>query len=979
MKILNRNLFAFIFVILIGLTPLLWFKGNMITGEEYFALDYGNWGEMYSSTWGSNSNYGDESIWVPFRFQGYFFIFLKWIGLNSYASLVTWNVFLWMSSTLAFFFLLKYIFKDRIPDWIKAIAAVFYTFNPYFLNIPILYTPPRLQFLFLPIILLILYRYVTSKDDRLKSILLLGLVSFVASPIYVNIPTASTIFIPTLLLILFINIVEKKYLDILKHLVIFIVITILFNAWWMIPTWWKVGGQLSSIRRVTGGFITIDRSPVNDVISYFGSWAFRENAGGLDYFPYYKSFDGFPLVILRYIPFIAILIAFYFFKKNYEKNDNNYFLIFITLLFWISLFMAKGTSGFAGGLFMFLYKYFPMIWIYREPYAKFIPLAIVSGSILLPYGLNALNEIIKSRFKYSQIIFFGVFCVIGLAIGYPYWNNQLFAKQNNYVSRSPIVNYPDYWKIIDEKWKPSNGYYITFPSQAITEIYLWPSGYSGSPYVVLKKAKVLNVPAFLQSNSYSDSTIALLYEYLIKDPEKFVKLAPTYNISGIIFQGDTAYGDNSIKQAYIKEKYQKYLAIQADKVDIYEFNNNASEIAFLNKDINYNTKPTNMLGYRKIKQALNPTDMVDYIESTNDSANVFFKSSDLFTTGAYSYKLDDLPAGPYDVRMSGDLGYLKNIVADTSPIKLTLKTTDTAVNFKLNINKITCCNAINLDVQDIPPVDITKGIERQIASSNNLPIYIAKMDDYDLSNYHSVLINFRENLPYDVIVGIVQIDNVSGNQNVIGNGLVKGGTNKIQFTTEPTGQLDMAFKPSYVLTIQPAMNVSKENAQIPLNITSILTKKIPYFSLVFKKDINTANPSENPNELESGNSISMYKRISKALAIVKIDNINKESILQFKESYDPRWVLYKINDNQTKALQDNILSRTVTAFMLATSKQPANSINIEGYSNGWNLNAGETGNYAILYRPEYITNMLMGVAYVLSVFVIGYIFIYKRK
>ena len=218
MKILNRNLFAFIFVILIGLTPLLWFKGNMITGEEYFALDYGNWGEMYSSTWGSNSNYGDESIWVPFRFQGYFFIFLKWIGLNSYASLVTWNVFLWMSSTLAFFFLLKYIFKDRIPDWIKAIAAVFYTFNPYFLNIPILYTPPRLQFLFLPIILLILYRYVTSKDDRLKSILLLGLVSFVASPIYVNIPTASTIFIPTLLLILFINIVEKKYLDILKQI-----------------------------------------------------------------------------------------------------------------------------------------------------------------------------------------------------------------------------------------------------------------------------------------------------------------------------------------------------------------------------------------------------------------------------------------------------------------------------------------------------------------------------------------------------------------------------------------------------------------------------------------------------------------------------------------------------------------------------------------------------------------------------------------
>ena len=85
--------------------------------------------------------------------------------------------------------------------------------------------------------------------------------------------------------------------------IVFVFSFLLFNFWWIFPYILNLSNT-SEIRSSASAFSAVSISNVKDVITQFGSWAFTEKPGKYFYFPYNVNYFKFPLVIIKYLPFL---------------------------------------------------------------------------------------------------------------------------------------------------------------------------------------------------------------------------------------------------------------------------------------------------------------------------------------------------------------------------------------------------------------------------------------------------------------------------------------------------------------------------------------------------------------------------------------------------------------------------------------------------------------------------------------------------
>ena len=469
-------------ILLTGLTPLLWFHGHLITGEEFYALDYGMWGKIYTQGWAPNVNFGEFSLFLPFKLQYLFFHLFEILNINYYYALVSWHVLAWVITGLFFYLFIKQVYREKMSPLIAVIAIIFYVFNPFFLNISVLLTPPRILFMFLPLIFALLHKYIIQDQGGYKIIAALSLITFFVSPLYVNIPYGSIIFIVIALGIVYKNVfIRTNFRNLLLHFMFFIVLSSLLNIWWAVPFVMKIRTNVGDIKGTTSNFVTIAASKTQDVLTYFGSWAFREKATEeIYYFPYYKNYDRFPLVAARFLPFLLIAgVPFFLIKqiKKREKNSESEFLLFLVGMAWLFILLAKGISGFGGSIFGFFYDNVPLFWFFREPYAKFMPVYALIGDTLLVYTLIKISTELKSR-NFLRILLFVILIISGVALGRPYWSAEVVGETENKKISSQTVIVPDYWEDLRENWEPKKGYYVLYPTFQVSEYLKWPSGYN---------------------------------------------------------------------------------------------------------------------------------------------------------------------------------------------------------------------------------------------------------------------------------------------------------------------------------------------------------------------------------------------------------------------------------------------------------------------------------------------------------------------
>jgi hypothetical protein len=558
----------FLLSVLLGLIPLHWYRGFPLATEEYFGLDYAAWGRLFSEAWFSVSNYGGMNP-MAFKFQGLVVQIIKSLGFNLLHTQMSWYILTWILSAAFMYVFLYKLFAKKVPGYILFLGTLFYVYTPFFLGISVLASPHRVLFAIMPLVGLLIYKYYTSKKiGTYISLFFLGVVLMLGSPIFANPPLGVALVMFPALSILFKNLVPRVApVNFIKEFLFFVVVFVALNFWWLLPIFFVFTIRIATFTRFAGAVTFVDLKNISDTLSQFGLWAFRAKGGpSYFYYPYNFRYYELPVLFIRYIPF-AIVLCGIFVPNKFHKQALFKFFGFALVLF---LLLSKGSSGIGGDISKFLYAHAPLFWIFREPYAKFMPIVILTTPIFLVLGVDSLAKLLKKTHRQIPLFLFFTLVGINIIIMWPFFVTEMHFDLNEGLTRSQKVKFPDYWERLTKEWVPTDGLYLLYPTYGLHDYHMWPSGYIGNPYILLTGANTLGIYGTMDSNNTADPAIYYLYDLMLKDPEKFLRLAPRYNISGLILQKDL-FGDFELTDK-VEENYPDFLLHDYEKVKIYQFN-----------------------------------------------------------------------------------------------------------------------------------------------------------------------------------------------------------------------------------------------------------------------------------------------------------------------------------------------------------------------------------------------------------------------
>jgi len=568
--------------LLLGFIPLKWFKGDLLVTEEYFGVDFSSWGSLVNEAWVDIYGYGGLNTGVVFKLQGYIVGLFQNIGMNLLESQISWHLFLWALCSIFMYIFLYRFFAKKVPAYLLFISTLFYLYTPYFLGVSVLASPPRIAFVLLPLLGVLILKYYSTYDPRSYFYLfVISLIFFIGSPVFANPPAGVSLVFFVCLSIFFKNILlGVKLFRFTLDLSFFLFTFFLLHFWWVLPITLSLVYQTDVYVNVVTSFNTISSSKGYEVLAQFGLWAFRDKVGEHFYYPYNVWYYKFPLVIIKYLPSLLVLYGIYSISKakGVFNSEQKRLLKFFSTAFIIFLFLSKGTSGFGGSLYKLLNEKLFLFWVFREPYAKFMPVAVFLSPIFLIVGLRQLVEIVLQKFSWVSRRGFHTVILISLilvnfSIMWPFFVTDMHFDTNDGWIRSQRITPPDYWYELLSDWSPREGLYLLYPTYGLADFHEWLSGYSGNPYGVWTGVKTLGIGASVDANFSIDYNLYYIYKTLLEDPGKFVKIASRYNISGLIFQGDL-FGDTQRARDAIRKNYSEYLSNVYGEIEIYTFSLN---------------------------------------------------------------------------------------------------------------------------------------------------------------------------------------------------------------------------------------------------------------------------------------------------------------------------------------------------------------------------------------------------------------------
>lgn len=398
---------------------------------------------------------------------------------------------------LFFYLLLKNLFKIKNELWYLP-PALLYSYNVYRLLIGSV--EQTMLFISLPLFFLFYYKF--SETAKFKYIIILTLLANLSNAMSFNL---AIFFIPYILLFSYFcfsviykiakKLPLKKYLIYNVILLLFIVVSSLF---WFVPMMSLMFVSYSTINKgiVPSMWNALGAGTFFDHFRYLGFWAFRAGYGiDLYYYPislnYYKPFLVFSTFFVSIFSYVYLL----FIKSQFPKRKLIIYLLTLTIFSF--LLVAGIKSMIFGSIYNFLYDQLVFVKIYREPYAKFMPLYIFATSIGLFLSIYFIFGRLKN--KYLNYTLLTILCLFIALNSYQFFNhNFLPFKPLNLYSKSSITKIPYYWENLNKyfnKKELDDKIFITQRNSYSNSVYNWEYG--------------LNVS--------SDIAFALLDKKLIKD------------------------------------------------------------------------------------------------------------------------------------------------------------------------------------------------------------------------------------------------------------------------------------------------------------------------------------------------------------------------------------------------------------------------------------------------------------------------------
>ncbi len=563
-----------IFLFLISLVPLLWFKpGNIVVGlDSGYAINYIQYFQQRTFSWLSSHNFGvDMSIEIGAVIFSALPALVNALGISQFDVQKVLFVFWFLTLSLSMYAFSSYFFPKK-NQWAARLIAVFiYIFNLHIYSFWLQGEQAILvSYALLPLFLLFILRFIDKKTSALKSAIYLNLVYFFFSAGGIRgVPLIGPVIISSALIFLyflFVNFKNEGFNYVKRFLTLFLwggILFILSNAYYLLPFLasfnLQYGNQVTIVGGVSGAVewaksISVYTSLIN---------LFRLNGDNNWYdkpflwsYPFLKN----PLLIIGSFIFpIAAFVAPLTTKIHKEKNN----ILFFVILALVGLFFSAGAHPPLGNIFILLMEKVPGFAAFRSPYYKFMPIVYFAFAILI--GVTVANLSVK--FLPKRSILFGILCLaFVISFNYPFFTNSNFAFDAPFSS---MLKVPDYVKDLAKANVQKSEYrtLVVPPPNYFGDIKAYTWGYwAAYPIFSLVTGKGFVINDAFGYNTAEDETISALNSSLRTGDFRLLKsLAESTNVKYILVTHDVAFNyDKSLS-----EDPQLYSAILDKNTDVF--------------------------------------------------------------------------------------------------------------------------------------------------------------------------------------------------------------------------------------------------------------------------------------------------------------------------------------------------------------------------------------------------------------------------
>lgn len=582
-------------VLLLGLTPLLWYKEGLVIagGDNYLLLNYGNLLNDFLHTWTARLNFGVPNLQTSqlFPLVSFWTFFNKGLGLSLLNTGRLWSVAVFTLTGLSMRGLVVSLLapshqpRTTSVRWGAATAAVLYMFNVWVM-IDAMTPVMRVVAVFLPFFVLFWIRGLTSEKFSLRFPLSIGLLSLFLASTYAHLVSAVAIPLTFFFYLIFFLIFTKEFRRGLKMVFFSSLFFLIFNLWWLLPYFLSLKVIYPSWESAASSYNFLSATPIFDAFRFMGFWAFRsfDPVTHRAHVPYAHYYYELTFLFLSYVLSVLALVAVFF-----RPRDRR--VIFFSFLGLLGVFLAKGASPPLGFFYQYLYGHLPGFAAFREPFARFTGVTVFSFSFLLGFTVSHLYNRMEARW-YDRIDNpgrailalwpLGILSAI-LALSFPILTGSVLQDPswhgNTYDALR--VDVPSYWKDLDSWLKSHNplAKVLVFPRQPYGTCYRWNSGMcSAGPVAPLFLANSV----FIYPESgfyYGDSLLKRLYDLM--NAENYYDLSPLFSLLGVdyvLVQNDLVSGEDPSSQTHPKvlaklAVRQNSLSLKKTfgKLDLYEY------------------------------------------------------------------------------------------------------------------------------------------------------------------------------------------------------------------------------------------------------------------------------------------------------------------------------------------------------------------------------------------------------------------------
>ena len=543
-----KYIFPFLAVLVLGLTPLMWFigkEGVLINGvDTNFPLDPWVWFQRRFFVWNSVTNAGAN---FSSSTAGLFFHFIQVapysLGFNLQHTQIFSFVFWFMLIVIAAFLFARTIIPRK--PLIQLLFVSLYSFNIYLFNSWENVKVANLSLVAaIPLALFVYLMRRMGKINLPETIFLSVIAGIILSGTGIN-PAYFLSFVITCLLFVAGDLIssfnKNLYLKKIKDAALMLLIVTVVNLFWILPTVDYIAREVPSSGSLNEiGFINwIDGLSENtsllNVLRLQGVWdwyAIDPGTGVPLYIPYAgKYLYDIPYQLFSFAATFFAILSFMFFDARRKGLYFGFGLMILT-----GVFLGAGTHSPTGVIFRWFSLHFPFFSLFRSPWYIFTPLVFLAISGLVCLLVKSLDEKVgKVNLKLAKPGFSVVIILMILAtISYsrPLISGEIFRPTRPdgfYTTFPPYVFEAKQWLEDTE-----TGRIIGYPNNN-SEMFDW--GYRGIDSVLglLVDRETLFSP-FNEGNSPASIIIKEFFQNLRKgEKEAAISVAGKINL-GLIFE-----------------------------------------------------------------------------------------------------------------------------------------------------------------------------------------------------------------------------------------------------------------------------------------------------------------------------------------------------------------------------------------------------------------------------------------------------------